>query len=270
MLNTWNTTNTSWQTTPQVHFAIKEKKTSIQQILETDMTRDRNMKRIENYLPTLEKFIKQCVESKSKVLLDLCAWKWILADDIQDKYNAWKDNTNEYIKVWRADILWAEQRQTDRSKPIWWRINMKIDINKLPKWLSNTYSMFGLQYIHNAPDSIENIRNKLKPWCSAYLQFPEWLWSKKLLNEFIKKNKENNVVVYVDDANPSFKSVIFKTRKETENDPSLDIPGYQSKTNIPLYRANSEKKVKNSELFYHFFSDNDPEYKEIETMSQTN
>jgi hypothetical protein len=239
----------------------------LEKILNTEMTRDRDLDRVKKNLPTLASFIEQAVESWSKYIYDLWSWKWIIADDIQDLYN--KDRTKDnYIRVQRIDILWLAQRSTERNMPIWWRINWKMDIQKLKPWLSNTYSIFCMQYTHNAPDIIETIRNNLKLWCRAYIQFPEWLRTKKLLKEFIQNNEDKNIFVHADNTNSVFGSIIFETRKQSEQDTALKIPIYKAEKNIPLYRKSSGEKVNNSELFYHFFAENDPEREELQNIKR--
>jgi hypothetical protein len=261
----WVPWENNWMQTNNFSKAVNIAKLQTQRILNVDMTRDRDLQRVKKNLPTLAAFIDKAIKKWSKHIYDLWSWKWILADDIQDLYNQNRIE-NDYIRVQRIDILPWEERKTSRSIPLWWRINWKIDIQDLMGWLNNAYSIFCIQYIQNAPDMIEHLRKNLRPWCSSYIQFPKWLRTKKLLNEFIQDNKDKNILVYADDTNPSFGSIIFETRKTSEQDTSLKIPKYKSETNIPLYRTADGKKVHNSEFFYHFFAENDPEREELQNI----
>lgn len=242
-----------------------EIKSDLKTILDTKMTRDRNLTWVNENLPTLNDFIKHCIQNWSKKMMDLCSGKWILADDIQNKYNQDKKR-EEYIKIWRADILWAQERQSDQ-KAIGWRINLKIDIRDLPDWLTDIYSLFWLQYFHDSPEILENIRKKLEVWSRAYIQFPEGIRSNQALDEFTKANKWKNIVVYIDDTNKNFYSIIFEFWKESEDDQSLVIPKFIVKKWFPLQWNKTWEKVINSDLFYRIWSENnDPERKNAENI----
>lgn len=214
------------------------------------MTRNRDLEWVKQNLPTLADFIKHVVDKWETTIRDFGAGEGILADDIQKTYG---------IRVHRMDGY----KQTPKEKIALWRLNMRYDIGNikaLPKWLGDMYSIFSYQYTPNAPQNIEDIRDKLKIWAHAYIQFPDGIRSQKALDEFVTLNEGKNIAIMVDDANPSFKSYIFEVRKDSEEDEPLAIPQYFIRNNIPRKRTNTQEKVDNSELFYQIFSThNDPE-----------
>lgn len=237
----------------------------VQTILNTDMTRDRDLLWVQKNLPTLENFIDYCIKNWSKKMIDLCSGKGLLADGIQNKYNTEK-NKEDYIQIWRSDILWAKERQTDQ-KAIGWKHNRRIDIKNLPNNLPDIYSIFWLQYFYNAPDMIEGIRKKLAVWSRAYIQFPEGIRSNKAIQDFITANRSKNIVVYTDEANKDFSSIVFEFWKEWESDQPFDIPDFHIWNNFPLQWTNTWEKVTNSELFYRIWSkNNDPQREDLQKI----
>ncbi|MBP7841721.1 hypothetical protein KA037_03570 [Patescibacteria group bacterium] len=126
------------------------------------------------------------------------------------------------------------------------------------------YAIFTYQYSPNAPQNLEDIRTKLKLGAHAYIQFPAGVRSQKALDEFVSANKDKNIVIYTDAANPSYPSDIFEIRKETETDEPLTIPSFIIKKDLPRQRNSNKKIMPNSELFYQIFSTkNDPELAQI-------
>lgn len=228
---------------------------NLQKILTTDMTRDRGLERAKKYLPSLIDFLEIQKEENTQSIIDLWSGEEVLADDIQKEL---------WINVRRVDWYRAKPK---KDKINWWRSTMRFDIRKMEKFppnIKSLYSLFTLQYIQDAPDTLEKIRKKLAIWWMAYLQFPQWLWTNKLLQEFEDVNKWKNVMIIRDNTNKSFWSIVFIIHKESADDLPFTIPEYRSQNNIELYYTDNQEKVKNSELFYHFFSkDSDPEWEEL-------
>ncbi len=243
--------NNSENTQSTFPIAPTNNTSEIQKILTTPMTRNRNLKWVEKYLPTLAWFIEYVVKKEEKSVREFGAGEGLLADDIQKQYG---------IRVKRVD--WY--KQTDNKELVsLWRWVMRYDISNMqdfPSGLPDMYAIFTYQYSPNAPQNLEDIRRKLRPGAHAYIQFPAGIRSQQALDEFVSSNKDKNIIIYTDTANPSYPSDIFEIRKETETDEPLTIPSFIIKKDLPRQRTSNKEIMPNSELFYQIFSTkNDPE-----------
>lgn len=228
-------------------------KDEIKEILTNEMTRNRDLKRVEENLPWLKLFIEREKEYGAKKIIELGSWEWLLADDIQNNYN---------IKVLRVD--WYKSEMSSRPLPKGWIEKMRFDIRnfeKFPWSIPSVFSIHTLMYIPNAPEIIGHIYNKLKPNHWAYLQFINGLRSRKIIEEFEEKNRGKwNIRITCTKTD-----VIIELLKNEED---LAIPEYLS-TNWFVMNWKNNQEIRNSKLFYRYLAkDNDPEWEKVEQMRQ--